>query len=110
MLREVEAEGVSNQAYGVFDRGNFIKALKEDKTFRSNFIGIVFCHATSAFSFCLFTFMLPSLKGNIYLNGFLIGSFEILAYSFSGLMMKLLGLRIQILVCYLISLLSAVIY
>ena len=75
-----------------------------------NFSAIVFCHATSAFSFSLFTFMLPNLKGNIFLNGFLIGSFEILAYTFSGLMMKMLGLRLQILMCYLISFFSAVIY
>lgn len=82
------------EGYGIFDRTNFIKALKEDHTFRYNFIGIVFCHAFSAFSFSLFTFMLPNLKGNIFLNGFLIGSFEILAYSVSGILMKFLGLRI----------------
>lgn len=87
-------ETVVYEGYGIFDRANFIKALREDLTFRYNFIGIVFCHAFSAFSFSLFTFMLPNLKGNIYLNGFLIGSFEILAYSVSGLLMKLLGLRI----------------
>lgn len=110
VLRQIEAEGISKEGYGIFDRTNFIKALKEDLTFRNNFIGIVFCHAISAFSFTLFTFMLPSLKGNIYLNGFLIGSFEILAYCFSGLMMKFMGLRIQILVCYFISFISAIIY
>jgi len=75
-----------------------------------NTFGIIFCHAFSSFSFQLFTFMLPNLKGNIFLNGFLIGSFEVLAYCFSGLMMKLFGLRYQILICYMISLISAVLY
>lgn len=107
----IETESkIIREGYGVFDRYNFIRALKEDKTFRRNAIGIIFCHAVCSFSFSLFTFMLPSLKGNIYLNGFLIGSFEILAYSFSGLMMKFMGLRYQIIMCYLISFVSGVIY
>lgn len=112
LLNAVEAkkQALTKEGYGIFDRSNFFKALRQDKTFRLNFIGIVFCHAISAFSFSLFTFMLPSLKGNIFLNGFLIGSFEILAYSISGLMMKMLGLRIQIVVCYIISFVSAIIY
>lgn len=93
-VEAIEAESkIIKEGYGVFDRTNFIKTLRENKTFRMNAIGIVFCHAVSSFSFTLFTFMLPNLKGNIYLNGFLIGSFEVMAYSFSGLMMKLLGLR-----------------
>lgn len=91
-LIESESKIISD-GYGIFDRTNFLKALKEDKTFRINAFGIIFCHAICSFSFSLFTFMLPSLKGNIFLNGFLIGSFEVLAYSFSGLMMKFLGLR-----------------
>ena len=64
----------------------------------------------STFSFALFTFMLPNLKGNMFLNGFLIGFFEVLAYSVSGLLMKFLGLRKQILVCYLISCISGILY
>ena len=84
---------VIKEGYGVFDRANFFKTLKTDLTFRYNFIGIVFCHAMSTFSFVLFTFMLPNLKGNMFLNGFLIGFFEVLAYSVSGLLMKFLGLR-----------------
>lgn len=108
-LIETESK-IIRDGYGIFDRTNFIRALKEDKVFRLNTFGIIFCHAICSFSFSLFTFMLPSLKGNIYLNGFLIGSFEVLAYSFSGLMMKLLGLRFQIIVCYIISLISGLIY
>eukprot|EP00347_Sterkiella_histriomuscorum_P024518 403330829 len=101
---------IIKEGYGVFDRGNFIRTLQQDKVFRINAFGIIFCHAICSFSFSLFTFMLPSLKGNIYLNGFLIGSFEVLAYSFSGLMMKLLGLRYQIIICYLISFTSGLLY
>ncbi|CDW89803.1 organic cation [Stylonychia lemnae] len=110
-IQAIETQSkILREGYGVFDRTNFLKAFKGDKEFRMNTIGIIFCHAFSSFSFSLFTYLLPNLKGNIFLNGFLIGSFEVLAYCFSGLMMKLLGLRCQILLCYVISFFSAVLY
>lgn len=51
-IQAIETESkILREGYGVFDRANFIKALREDKEFRMNTIGIIFCHAFSSFSF-----------------------------------------------------------
>ena len=75
-----------------------------------NFISIITCHAATAFSFLLFTLMLPNLHGNVFLNGFMIGIFEILAFTGSSYLIAKLGLRNSIFLCFLISLISSLLY
>jgi hypothetical protein len=59
----------------VFDRTHFIKKLKEDKTFRNNFIGIVICNCVSSFIIDLFSYIIPNLSGNIYMNAISVSVF-----------------------------------
>jgi hypothetical protein len=59
----------------MFDRINFWRALKADRGFRLNFIGIVICNCVSSFIIDLFSYIIPNLQGNIYMNAISVGTF-----------------------------------
>lgn len=77
----------------VFDRSHFIKKLKEDRTFRNNFIGILICNCVSSFIIDLFSYIIPNLSGNIYMNAISVSVFQITAYAISGLAIQTFGLK-----------------
>jgi hypothetical protein len=83
-----------------FDRVNFLKKLKEDKKFRNNFIGIAICNCVSSFIIDLFSYIIPNLSGNIYMNAISVSLFQIGAYTMSGFAIKHLGLKRQIMLSY----------
>lgn len=93
MSKDSNKSNLSKKKTDVFDRTNFLKALKYDKVFRTNFICIVTCYVASAFIFDLFIFTMPNLKGNIYMNAIMVGIFESVAFGMSGVLIEILGLK-----------------
>ncbi|TNV80203.1 hypothetical protein FGO68_gene13925 [Halteria grandinella] len=96
--------------HAVFDRSNFLKALKEDSQFRLNFISIIVCNTGSSFILDLFYFMLPSLEGDIYLNAFMVGSFQIVAFAVSGVLIAKLGITRQLMACYAFPMVASIMH
>jgi hypothetical protein len=93
-----------------FNEIKFKDTLIKDKDFRINFITICISMTGCAFCFSLMNLIIPNLPGNIFFNSFLIGSFEIVAYSLSGLFIKILDLKRSINLLFLIALGSCIIY
>jgi hypothetical protein len=77
---------------------------------RNNFIALVFCNCVSSFVLDLFIFILPHLDGNPYLTGASVSLFQTLAYLTSSLLLRLLGVKLQIFLCYLLPFATALTY
>jgi hypothetical protein len=77
---------------------------------RNNFVALVFCNCVSSFVLDLFIFILPHLDGNPYLTGASVSTFQTLAYLTSSLLLRLLGVKLQIFLCYLLPFATALTY
>ena len=77
---------------------------------RNNFVALVFCNCVSCFVLDLFIFILPHLDGNPYLSAASVSIFQTLAYLTSSLLLRLLGVKLQIFLCYLLPMFTALVY
>lgn len=77
---------------------------------RNNFVALVFCNCVSSFVLDLFIFILPHLDGNPYLSAASVSIFQTLAYLTSSLLLHLLGVKLQIFLCYLLPMSTALTY
>jgi MFS family permease len=82
--------------------------IRASKQILVNMICMILVWVSASFCYYLISYQLKYIKGDIYVNGIVSSSSEIVAYGVSGVLMKLLGMKNNLVISYVLAILGMV--
>jgi hypothetical protein len=84
------------------------RIIRESKQTSVNLICMILVWVSASFCFFLINYQLKYLKGDIFVNSMVSSSSEMVAYGLSGALMKLLGIKKNLAISYILAILGMV--
>jgi hypothetical protein len=84
------------------------RVIRESKELMVNLICMMMVWISASFCFFLISFQLKYIEGDIYVNSIVSSTSEMVAYGLSGALMKLLGIKLNLAISYILAILGMV--